>query len=453
MESYAACRGLSLPPILSNTSSSCYSSPSPTKTSRLRSPMRSPKKSPKKSPKRATHAVAPAHETGQTSIHVIIKPTTPGYTPSSLQSHSSKNVVFDQQYFSFPSTVLTPHRSTNFELYGKVVPGVLQAAVRFGKPCSLVLYGSDGSGKIHSFFGSGLNDSCLGGEAEECGEVSIISEPERSNVVTLTSNYYSLFTGFDHKGAPVQYPYDWGLLPRITLQLLNHVPLAVTALQYHRSTCYDVLNATSLTNFAYISRVEELTQLQIGSAEAALALMRRLLCACTHVDSEFPDKHKAPIVITLILDNGGRVITSLLPLKRMRMGRARSDSCSLRANIAGEYHALILDHMLPASCFVSLVLCLENAQESEKDIDATLRLGKRIGEWIGSDIESRRTSPLIVLHGKHILMHHKNKLQLSVNLQTSALEPSLCSSQLQVRLKCWTSPTSWLVKKRSWRRG
>ena len=152
----------------------------------------------------------------------------------------------------------------------------------------------------------------------------------------------------------------------------------IAALQYHRSTSYDVLNATSVTNFARVSRLEELTELVVDSAQDLLVLMHRLLCACTQVDSEFPKKHHAPLVVTLLLEGGGDVTATLLPILPPSTSEARGGG--LRAELLQAYHPAVLDHMLRLSAanFVSLVLCLENARGSEVDIESTLELGVRL---------------------------------------------------------------------------
>ena len=175
-------RALTLPPILTPVAASSPLTPN----SKGRAPSTtSPKRSPKKSPNKSSRTP----KSQEPRIHVLIKPAAADSASSSLATHSPNNLIFKQSYYAFPSTVLSFSRSTNFELFAKVMPGVLHSAATLAQPSTLILYGSQGSGKVESFFGSGLNDSSFG--------------------------------GFEVDGPPAQYPYSWGMFPRLSLQLLN----------------------------------------------------------------------------------------------------------------------------------------------------------------------------------------------------------------------------------------
>lgn len=339
------------------------------------------------SPKRESKGRAPHSPKAQEPrINVLIKPASADSLPGSLSTHCPNNLVYKQTYYSFPSTVLQTSRSMNFELFAKVVPGVLISAIKLRKPSSLILYGSQCSGKIESLFGSGgLNDASFG--------------------------------GFDPDGPPAQYPFDWGLLPRLSLQLLNHFgKMKITALQYHRRCCFDVMNATSVTNFARVSQKEELREFAVDSAEGLLLLMRRLLFACTTQDSEFPDKHHSPLFITLLLEGGGDVTVALLPMVSSSSSRAQGGS--LQAELS-QFTPDVMDTFASAKSFVSLVLCVENNEKSDLDIQSTLELGVRLKPT------ARLAIPESVASKKEVLIERLNEVKTELQRENSSYKRSL----------------------------
>ena len=276
----------------------------------------------------------------QPEIYVLITPPSPHTSPSLLQTHSN-SLIIHNKFYSFPSFLVTSARSTNFQIYRSVVAGILGTCLKLKKNSSLVIKGPSRTGKNRCVFGSGLSLEAFG--------------------------------GFEPTGAPSQYPHDWGLFPRLCLQLLasSSGPITLTALQPHKGALYDVFNAISVTNFRAVAKVCELSAVTVDDPLQLVDISRRLQLARITVDSEHPQKHLEPIIVNVKVKSGASITITI-------MG---SDNASvefrggLNVFMMKTYGSVVGKHAFPKDVgFVSLLLCV--AHEAGRDDETKATLGE-----------------------------------------------------------------------------
>ncbi|GMI16611.1 hypothetical protein TrLO_g15631 [Triparma laevis f. longispina] len=295
----------------------------------------------------------------QPEICILITPPHASTPSSSLQTHSN-SLIIRNKFYSFPSFLVTAARSTNFQIYRSVAAGILGTCLSLKKNASLIIKGPSRTGKNRCVFGSGL---------------------------TLDT-----FGGFEPSGLPSQYPHDWGLFPRLCLQLLSASggSINLTALQPYKGVLYDVFDPTldSVTNFKAVNNPNELKVVSVDDPMQLVDISRRLQLARITVDVDHPEKHLEPIIVNIQVIGGGSVTISILgsmPTRERELGCG-----GLNNWMVNTYGSVVGRHALQKyTVFVSLLLCVAHQAGRDEEIHTTLEFGREIypEKYLVADVE------------------------------------------------------------------